>query len=171
MQRLSDTLLRLSRIGWDQREPKLQTVDLGEAGQQAAEVMEPLTENAGLKLSIEDEGAACVRADPEWLQEVLLTLLSNALKHSRQGGNIRLKARAGTIIVEDEGAGISSADLPHVFERLYRGKGYTEGFGLGLSICRELTERMGGSISVRSQEGAGTAAKIELPQVDVGGGG
>jgi signal transduction histidine kinase len=70
------------------------------------------------------------------------------------------------MIVEDEGVGINPADLPHVFERFYRGKGQSEGFGLGLSICRELTERMGGSISIRSQEGVGTAVEIELPEVD-----
>ena len=70
-------------------------------------------------------------------------------------------------MVEDEGAGVSSADLPHIFERFYRGKGHSEGFGLGLSICRELTERMGGSISVRSREGVGTAIQIKLPEVDV----
>jgi PAS domain S-box-containing protein len=167
MQRLSDALLRLSRVGWDVREPSLGVVDLKAAGQQAAEVMEPLVESAGLGLSIESE-AACVRADPEWLQEVLLVLLSNAIKHSSRGGDIRLRARAGTVIVEDEGVGISSADLPHIFERFYRGKGHSEGFGLGLSICRELTERMGGSISIHSREGVGTAVKIELPEVDIG---
>jgi PAS domain S-box-containing protein len=166
MQRLSDALLRLSRVGWDMREPSVEVVDLRVAGQQAAEVMEPLAESAGLRLSIEGEGASRVRADPEWLQEVLLVLLSNALKHSSRGGDIRLRVSAGTVTVEDEGPGISPDDLPHIFERFYRGKGSSEGFGLGLSICRELIERMGGSISISSREGVGTAVKIELPEVD-----
>ena len=166
MQRLSDALLRLSRVGWDLREPRLEVVDLKAAGQQAAGVIEPLVESAGLGLSIEGEGASCVHADPEWLNEVLLVLLSNAIKHSSRGGYIRLRARAGTVIVEDEGVGINPADLPHVFERFYRGKAHPEGFGLGLSICRELTDRMGGSISIRSREGVGTAVEIELPEVD-----
>jgi PAS domain S-box-containing protein len=168
MQRLSDALLRLSRVGWDLREPNLQAVNLRAAGQQAARLMEPLVESAGLGLSIEGEGASCVHADPEWLNEVLLVLLSNAIKHSSRGGYVRLQTRAGTMIVEDEGVGISSADLPHVFERFYRGKGQSEGFGLGLSICRELTERMGGSISIRSREGVGTAFQVELPEVNTG---
>jgi len=166
MQRLSDALLRLSRVGWDLRQPSLKAVDLMAVGQQAAEVMEPLVESAGLRLSIEGEDTSWVRADPEWLQEVLLVLLSNAIKHSSRGGDIRLRARADTISVEDEGTGVSSADLPHIFERFYRGRGHSEGFGLGLSICRELTERMEGSISVRSREGVGTVVKIELPEVD-----
>jgi len=128
--------------------------------------MEPLVESAGLRLSIEGEGAR-VRADSEWLQEVLLVVLSNAIKHSSRGGDVRLRAGAGTMIVEDEGAGVSPGDLPYIFERFYRGKGHSEGFGLGLSICRELTERMGGSISVSSREGVGTAVRIELPEADV----
>jgi PAS domain S-box-containing protein len=163
MQRLSDTLLRLARVGWDLREPDLGVVDLRAAGQQAAEMMEPLAESAGLRVSIEGEGA-CVHADPEWLQEVLLVLLSNAIKYSSRGGDIRLRAAGNTLTVEDEGAGISPADLPHVFERFYRGNGGSEGFGLGLAICRELTERMGGEISVRSREGIGTTVKVEFPE-------
>jgi PAS domain S-box-containing protein len=166
MQRLSDTLLRLSRIGWDQREPDLETMDLREAGQQAAEVMAPLAESGGLRILAEGEGA-CVRADSEWLQEVLLVLLSNAIKHSSRGGDIRVRVRPGSVTVEDEGVGIDQTDLPHIFERFYKGSGNSEGFGLGLSICKELTERMGGSISVRSREGVGTAVKVELPEASV----
>jgi PAS domain S-box-containing protein len=166
MQRLSDTLLRLSRIGWDQREPDLEAIDLKEAGRQAAELMEPLAESGGLRILAEGEGA-CVRADSEWLQEVLLVLLSNAIKHSSRGGDIRVRVRPGSVTVEDEGVGIGQTDLPHIFERFYKGRGSSEGFGLGLSICKELTERMGGSISVRSREGVGTAVKVELPEASV----
>src|SRR5215216_1700720 len=163
MQRLSDTLLRLSRIGWDRREPDLETLDLREAVQQAVERMEPLAESAGLGILVEGESAR-VCADSEWLQEVLLVLLSNAIKHSSRGGDIRVRIRSGAVTVEDEGAGIRPADLPYIFERFYRGKGSSEGFGLGLSICKELAERMGGSISINSREGVGTAVKVELPE-------
>ena len=166
LQRLADVLLRLSRVGWDLREPKKMVVDLREAGQQAAELMEPLIESAGLRLSIEGEGAR-VLADPEWLQEVLLVLLSNAIKHSIRGGDTRMRVKGSAITVEDEGAGMNSIDLPHVFERFYRGKGSSEGYGLGLPICKELTERMGGSISIRSREGVGTEVKVELPKADL----
>src|SRR5215210_3886723 len=166
MQRLAEALLRLSRVGWDPREPNQEVVDLKTAGQRAAGLVEPLVESAGLRLGIEGEGAR-VRADPEWLQEVLLVLLSNAIKHSIRGGDIRLRVRGSVVTVEDEGAGISSIDLPHVFERFYRGKGSSEGFGLGLPICKELTERMGGDISIRSREGIGTAVEVELPEADL----
>src|SRR5918997_586579 len=166
LQRLADVLLRLSRVGWDLREPKKEVVDLREAGQQAAGLMEPLVESAGLRLSMTGQ-RACVRADPDWLQEVLLVLLSNAIKHSSRGGDIRVCVKGSSITVKDEGAGMSSVDLPHVFERFYQGKGSSEGFGLGLPICKELTERMGGSISIRSREGIGTTVTVELPEADL----
>ena len=166
LQRLSEVLLRLSRIGWDRREPDLDIVDLREAGQQATKLMEPLAESGGIRILAEGEGS-CVRADPEWLQEVLMVLLSNAIKHSNRGGDIKVLTRSGVVTVKDEGAGISPVDLPHIFERFYRGTGSSEGFGLGLSICKDLTERMGGSISIRSREGVGTAVEIELPKASV----
>jgi PAS domain S-box-containing protein len=166
LQRLSEVLLRLSRIGWDRREPDLDIVDLREAGQQAIMLMEPLAESGGLRLLTEGEGS-CVRADPEWLQEVLMVLLSNAIKHSNRGGDIKVRTRSGAITVQDEGAGISPVNLPHIFERFYKGTRSSEGFGLGLSICKDLTEQMGGSISIRSREGVGTAVEIELPEASV----
>ena len=166
MQRLAEALLRLSRVGWDLREPNEEVVDLRAAGQRAVKLVEPLAESAGLRLYVEGEEAR-VRADPEWLQEVLLVLLSNAIKNSIRGGDIRLHVRGNAVKVEDEGVGINSVDLPHVFERFYQGKGSSEGFGLGLPICKELTERMEGSISIRSQEGIGTAVEVKLPEADL----
>src|SRR5215207_3647622 len=166
MQRLSEALLRLSRIGWDRREPRFEAVDLRQAGQQAAELMEPLAESGGLRILAEGEGG-CVRADPEWLQEVLMVLLSNAIKHSNRGGDIKVRTGSGVVSVQDEGAGISPVNLPHIFERFYRGTDSSQGFGLGLSICKDLTERMGGSIAIRSREGIGTAVEIELPEASV----
>ena len=100
MQRLAEALLRLSRVGWDLREPNEEVVDLRAAGQRAAELVEPLAESAGLRLSVEGEKAH-VRADPEWLQEVLLVLLSNAVKNSTRGGDIRLRAIGNTYNVVD----------------------------------------------------------------------
>jgi PAS domain S-box-containing protein len=167
MQRLSDTLLRLARVGWEQREPNLEIVDLTAAGRQAAERMMPLAGSTSLALRVKGEDAY-VLADPEWLQEVLLVLLSNAMKYSNPGQKITLRVRDAAIAVEDEGAGISSADLPHVFERFYKGKGNMEGFGLGLSICRELVEQMAGRLTLSSREGVGTTVNVELPGTDVG---
>jgi two-component system phosphate regulon sensor histidine kinase PhoR len=164
MQKLADALLRLARVGWDAREPDLAVLDFGAECRRAAGLMQPLVESAGLGLHVETGEAGRVLADTEWLQEVLLVLLSNAIKYSSRGGEVRLRARGGAVVVEDEGIGISPTDLPHVFERFYRGKGSAEGFGLGLPILKELVERMGGGVSIRSREGIGTSVEIELPE-------
>lgn len=66
---------------------------------------------------------------------------------------------------------MSEADLPYVFERHYSGRSSPEGFGLGLPICKELIERMGGEISIDSKEGAGTSVEIALPETDGGSSG
>jgi len=164
MQRLSDTLLRLARIGAERREPNLQSVDPDAVARRAAERIEPLAQSAEVQLRVEVRRDSGVRADPEQLEQVLLALLSNAVQHSERGGNVRLRVDGGTFIVEDEGSGIDPEDLPHLFERFYRGKGSAGGFGLGLSICRELIEGMGGRISVRSREGEGTVAEVRLAE-------
>jgi two-component system phosphate regulon sensor histidine kinase PhoR len=167
MQRLSDTLLRLARIGAERREPDLQSVDPEAVARRAAGRIEPLARSAEVEVGVEVRRDSRVHADPEQLEQVFLALLSNAVQHSERRGDVRLKVDGGTFIVEDEGRGIDSKDLPHLFERFYRGKGPAGGFGLGLSICRDLIEGMGGRISLRPREGAGTVAEVRLPEVDV----
>ena len=132
----------------------------------AAERIEPLAQSAEVELQFDVRRGSRVRSDPEQLEQVLLALLSNAVQHSERGGSVRLRVDGVTIVVEDEGSGIDPEDLPHLFERFYRGKGSAGGFGLGLSICRDLVEGMGGRISLRPREGAGTVAEIRLPEVD-----
>lgn len=171
MRRLSDTLLRLARTGHDLREPDLRVVDLDSATREAAERIKPLAESAGITLDVEGRGGR-TRADYEWLEQALLVVLGNAVQHSERGSAVRLWMEDGIVTVEDEGPGISEADLPLIFERFYRGRRELEkgsgagGFGLGLSICKELVERMGGNISLESEEGVGTRVTIELPEVD-----
>jgi signal transduction histidine kinase len=71
------------------------------------------------------------------------------------------------VAVEDQAGGIAEEDLPHLFERFYSPrKDSSDGIGLGLPICKELVERMGGEVSVRSEKGVGTSVRIELPEVD-----
>jgi two-component system phosphate regulon sensor histidine kinase PhoR len=164
MQRLSDTLLRLARIGAERREPNLQTVDPEGVARRAAERIEPLAQSAEVELRVNVRRECRVRADPEQLEQVLLALLSNAVQHSERGSNVRLRVDGGTFNVEDKGSGIDPEALPHLFERFFRGKGSAGGFGLGLSICRDLVEGMGGRISVRSREGEGTTAEVRLPE-------
>lgn len=174
MRRLSETLLRLARTGYDFQEPDLRVLDLDGTAREAAERMEPLAESAGLTLDVKGRGGR-VCADHEWLEQALLVVLNNAVQHSERGGEVRVRVEAAAVTVEDDGTGISKEDLQMVFERFYRGRGDAEkgngaggggNFGLGLAICKELIERMSGSISLESEEGVGTKVKIELPEVD-----
>ncbi len=162
MQRLSDTLLRLARTGWDLRDPEISEVDLEEAVRRSAGRMEPLADSSGLEIRVEGEGGR-IRADAGWLEQAILILLSNAIRHSGPGKRVLLRMDGGRVAVRDEGEGISEEDLPHVFERFYRGR--AGGFGLGLPICKELIERMGGKISIESEEGVGTTVEVSLPEV------
>jgi PAS domain S-box-containing protein len=166
MQRLSETLLQLAQTGWDRRDPKIGEVDLMAVASRVAERMRPLADSSWLDLSVEGSGGR-VRADEEWLEQALLVLVSNALKHSEKRGRVRLRAEGSRIAVEDEGAGISEEDVPYLFERFYRGSD-SEGFGLGLPICKELVQRMGGEIHLESEEGKGTIVEIRLPEVTDG---
>jgi signal transduction histidine kinase len=109
-----------------------------------------------------------VRADPRRLERVLLNLLSNALKYSPEG-RVRLEvaSRDGwvAISVVDGGPGIRPEDLPHLFQRFYRGRGASsrDGLGLGLYGARLLVEAHGGRIEVESAPGAETRFRVELP--------
>ena len=146
-----------------------------------------------LKLDLE-EGMECrICVDPGKIVRVLDNLFVNALRYSEDGAEITLSARVIPkvtpyngegecpdpaperdqkllqISVRDTGLGISPEDLPHVFERSFRGdKSRTpgiEGHGLGLAIAKSITERHGGAIRCESTEGEGSVFTIELPAV------
>lgn len=110
-------------------------------------------------------------ADPMRLRQVLVNLLSNALRHTPAGGTVTVSAvrRAATafVTVADTGEGISPDDLPHLFERFYRAdrsrSRATGGSGLGLAIARRLTEAHGGQITIRSERGRGTIVTLTWP--------
>ncbi len=174
MRRLSETLLRLARTGYDFQEPDLRVLDLDGAAREAVERMKPLADSTGLSLRVEGRGGR-ILADYEWLEQALLVVLNNAVQHSERGGEVRVCVEAGAVTIEDDGSGVAEEDLRMVFERFYRGRRHIEkgsdgggggSFGLGLAICKELVERMGGSISLESEEGVGTQVNIELPEVD-----
>ena len=172
MQRLSETLLKMARTGYNLREANVGVVDLDSAARSVVERLKPLAESAGLTLSVEGSGGR-VWADYEWLEQALLVVVSNATQHSERGSAVRVRVSDNTVAVEDEGSGISEADLPRVFERFYKGKQDGRqasvtggGFGLGLAICKELVEGMGGEISVSSEEEVGTTVEISLRKLD-----
>ena len=107
-----------------------------------------------------------LNADSTRLQRVFVNLISNALKHTKDG-TILIKAEADeeciTVTVKDTGSGISPEDLPHIWERYYKGKHSETGTGLGLFICKFIVESHGGKIGVESEQGKGTAFTFTLP--------
>jgi len=110
-----------------------------------------------------------VLADTDRLERIFLNLLSNALKYSLPETPVHVAARSSggevVISVSDTGPGIDPADLPHLFERFYRGKGEhkTEGLGLGLFITKMLVEAHGGQIRAESMPGQGSTFEFTLP--------
>ena len=110
-----------------------------------------------------------VDADPSRLQRVFVNLVSNALKHTRNG-TIVIKAEEedgwAKVTVKDTGSGISAEDMPHIWERYYKGKHSETGTGLGLFICKFIVESHGGKIWAESEPGKGTAFMFNLPLSD-----
>ena len=121
-------------------------------------------------ISVECGDEVGVKADPERLTQILINLVTNAVKAIDTGGTILLSGatdRGGCRIdVTDTGRGIAEADLPLIFERFYRKE--SDGLGLGLPIVRELVDAHGGTIEVASRPGEGSTFWIEMP-LAVGG--
>ncbi|HEX6581786.1 MAG TPA: ATP-binding protein [Actinomycetota bacterium] len=111
--------------------------------------------------------------DPNRMRQVAANLLSNALKFTPPGGSVTLSLRSehgqAVITVVDTGPGISAEDLPHVFDRFFRGQGVrASGSGIGLTVVRELIEAHGGSVAVSSELGAGATFAVRLPAASSG---
>ena len=135
--------------------------------------------DAGLRLKWEERvPEAWVRADGHRMEEVLENLLANALRYVPDGGSVELwlERNPGTVKIfqlgaSDDGPGVSSEDLPHVFDRFYRGAGARVsgasrdggGSGLGLAIVREIIERHGGTVRAERREPHGLTILIEIP--------
>jgi two-component system, OmpR family, sensor histidine kinase BaeS len=116
-----------------------------------------------LELSCPDDSE--INADPERLSQIIVNLLSNALRATSSGGRVSLVALSKNnelrISVEDTGLGIAERDLPFIFERFYHGPG--DGLGIGLTIVKELAEAHGGSVEVQSARGKGSQFTVVLP--------
>jgi signal transduction histidine kinase len=111
-----------------------------------------------------------IQADQDKIKQVLINLISNAIKYTPAGGAITLAARADTksliISVTDTGCGIPPENLGGLFQKFYRVPGYeqmAEGTGLGLYICKRIVEAHQGIITAQSEVGKGTTFLIRLP--------
>ena len=136
---------------------------------QAVELFADAAEEKGVDLDVEAEADFVLAVDAVRMRQVLANLLDNALKYTRPGGKVRLRAGAhadaALLEVEDDGIGIPPEDLPRVFDRLYRGdRSRSErGLGLGLALVRAIVEAHGGSVSAESDPGRCTRFTVRLP--------
>jgi signal transduction histidine kinase len=130
----------------------------------------PLAQSQSVQVSLTNAGSMpLVEADPDRLQQVLLILVDNAIKHTPAGGrvDVHVGRRAGSALleVEDTGCGIAEEHLPRIFDRFYRAdQARSEGgTGLGLAIAKMLVEAHRGHLELTSTPGTGTRATISLP--------
>jgi len=174
LERLVHDLFDLTRVENKVLKLEREPFDAGAAVREATEsLVEPTRREAGivLKALVEGDDARCV-GDRARLVQVLQNLIRNAVRFTPEGGIILVGARAEdnavTVTVQDTGSGIPPDDLPHVFERFYRGERSRNraagGAGLGLAIARQLVEAMGGEIGVESVVGEGSTFLIRLPR-------
>jgi len=146
------------------------TVTAADLVSDAASLFEDAAEEKGVALSAGAEPGLTVCADRNRMRQVLANLLDNALKHTPAGGRIAVEARSdgsdAVFLVSDSGPGIAAEDLPHVFDRLYRGDKSRSGrgLGLGLALARAIVEAHGGSIAAETGSG-GAVFKVRLPRV------
>lgn len=132
-------------------------------------------EERGVDLRFGQFHPLLVRGDGQRLQQVVNNLIDNAVKFTPSGGTVTVdlqydrETQRAILSVHDTGQGISPLDLPHVFERFYRGdksrhrENQPGGTGLGLSICQSIVQAHGGKIEIQSAPGAGTTATVRLP--------
>lgn len=172
--RLIEDLFSLARLDAGAVELDLQPVAPDQLISDVLAGHSPQAEARGVQLQARvATGVAPVSAAPQQLMRVLDNLLANALRHTPSGGSICVSAAAdaaGFIIFEvtDTGEGIAPDDLPHVFERFYRGEKSRSrasgGAGLGLAIARGIVEAHGGNITITSTPGQGTCVRFSVPR-------
>lgn len=176
---LHDQVLRLGRVVDDLAQlasaeaasTSLRLTDLDLAGVVASTVnsQEPQLRAAGLAVRREISGPVPVRADHDRIHQVVVNMLTNAARFCRSGDRVTVRVfsdgERGVVQVADTGPGIAATDLPHVFERRWRGSssGAVTGSGIGLAVVRELVEAHRGTVSVDSGPDRGTTFTITIP--------
>jgi signal transduction histidine kinase len=170
MRKLTEALLALARLDAAPKSPRQEVFDVAQVARECREMLHPLAKERGIELR-EELASARINGDPEQLAQVVTNLLTNAIQYNVTGGFVLIstasKAGAALLTVTDSGVGISSEDLPHVFERFYRADksrsqpaGRT---GLGLAICQAIVEAHQGNIAVTSEPGKGSTFTVSLP--------
>lgn len=173
MARIVTDLLTLSKLDYGRMELRMTRFSLADMLHNVANAMKLTAEDSGHALAVDTpDDLPKIVGDRERIEQVVVNILSNAVKYTPSGGHIRLSARelSGNrvrITVEDDGVGIPAADVPRLFERFYRvDKARSRaagGTGLGLAIAKEIVEQHEGKIALASEYGKGTTVTITLP--------
>jgi two-component system, OmpR family, sensor histidine kinase BaeS len=170
MARLVDDLRTLSLAEAGSLQLKREAVDIAALIQETVSAFKPQTDVAGIEIKLFLNEIPFIEIDPKRIREVLSNLLANALHYTPRAGVVKVgltetgsgAGRSVLVSVQDDGLGIASADLTHIFDRFYKSSD-SGGMGLGLSIARYLVELHGGRIWVESEAGKGAMISFTLP--------
>jgi signal transduction histidine kinase len=167
-----NTLMDISEAETGTMALKREPTDLAELVRQTVDLYEDLAEERGVRIDVDVPSDIRVSVDRNRMRQVLANLLDNAVKYTPGGGRIDVAAFADDtgvrMTVADTGIGIPPEELPHIWDRLYRGdKSRAErGLGLGLSLVRAIVEAHGGRVEVSSRPGSGSRFEIHLPAAE-----
>jgi signal transduction histidine kinase len=172
MVRLTSDLLTLARTDRGDLELMTAPFDLASLASDVARKVLPLAHSKGVQVAVPTGAAGpTIEADPDRIQQVLLILLDNAIKHTPSDGQVELhvgrQGSVATLEVVDTGEGIPADHLERLFERFYRVDSARSraagGTGLGLAIAKTLVDAHGGDVSISSRVGQGTRVTVRLP--------
>ena len=159
-QQYVDMVMSYQRMASMTKDLYAQKVDVDAAVQAAVRRVQPLfAGKQQVRLEVQSTGIQAV-SDTKWLGLVLEQLLTNAVKYTRRGF-VKVYAQDGALVVEDSGIGISPDELPCVFERGFtglNGRGERHSSGLGLYLCRQITQKLGHVLRLESEKGQGAHA-------------
>jgi signal transduction histidine kinase len=170
---LAQNLLELSKLDSGLVLLDLRPEDLRAAVESAVEQMETAARRRGINLGLHlPDSPVRIRHDPQRIGQVVANLVGNAIKFTPRDGSVDVELRPSAdgaeIEVRDTGVGIDPVELPHIFERFFRGSLANEargsGSGLGLAIVKSIVDMHGGIITVESRLGAGTTFVVTLPR-------
>jgi len=165
-----EDLLTLARADAGERPVGRVPLYLDDVAAEAVDAVRTLAEQKRVQVAVGKFEEAKVTGDPALVRQLLLIVLDNAVKFTPAGGQVRLDVAAAdgraSVVVTDTGVGIPAEQLPHVFERFYRGepaRREAQGAGLGLAIARWIADAHQASIEIRSTPGAGTTVSVIFP--------
>ncbi len=169
--RMVNALLDVAHIEADGLSASPEPADLAQIARDLLQAFDPAASRAGLVLEIDlDPGLGLVLADPELWEKIVLNLVANAIKFTREGSvRVTLESRDEQVVlrVADTGVGIPETEVGLVFDRFHRvqdsGSRSVEGTGVGLSIVADAARAMGGSVVAESEPGSGSVFEVVLP--------